>query len=82
MLTPITDVSNGWDSTRDMITEGIKIQADPKLTHLTLTTFDWALLDLAVKDLRNFKILSKTFCGDKYITLPYVAWVSICSKTN
>ena len=85
MLVSVTHISTRWYSIQDMITVRIKIQSalnllcftNPKFTHLALTTPDWALLDIAVKYLRNFKILSKTLFGDQYITSPSLI-VDLC----
>lgn len=80
MSAPIVDVSTRWNSTNDMIESGLKMQkaldllclTNPKLKIYALKKSDWELLTLVVKHLKNFKILSKILCGDKYITIPLV----------
>lgn len=80
MESPKMDVSTRWFSTHDLISSALRMKeplnllciSNCKLKHLQLNESEWELLKLSVVYLLNFKILSKTLSGDKYITLPSV----------
>ncbi|CAD6208000.1 GSCOCG00010277001-RA-CDS, partial [Cotesia congregata] len=82
-IKPILDVKTRWNSTHDMIEVGISLknslnlfwlshENNKSISMLRLNENEWLLLEQICIFLKNFKIVSKAICGEKYVTLPIV----------